>query len=448
MPPHTVFIDFLRYVHLVQDPKVPGKEGERRTPRYVAFVLRRGQPVRRVELGPAAPIETALTTWRQDIIMGRSGPAAETLSRLVWKPLAEHVPVDTKTVYLAPDGPRATLPWAALPGREKGTVLLEDYALSLVPYGPFLLDGLTAAPESDQETGLLLAVGDVSYDQQPEPIRGAKGLLVARSAERGRQGGTWLPLKGTLQELEVVRDLAGKRPVRSLRGTEARTARLIAELPQAWWMHIATHGFFADPSVPSILQLDRALFEHGRSGERAAAGARNLLILSGLVLAGANLPPPQDLEELLRSDGGILTAEVVAGLPLEHLELVVLSACETGLGEVAGGEGVFGLQRAYHLAGARNVIASLWRVNDAATVALLRLFYRKLWRDRKPAVVALREAQLALYRHPEQIEHLAQDRGPDFDRVVQRVERDDKPPRAATAPTKLWAAFVLSGMGR
>jgi CHAT domain-containing protein len=125
----------------------------------------------------------------------------------------------------------------------------------------------------------------------------------------------------------------------------------------------------------------------------------------------------------------------------------VLSACETGLGEVAGGEGVLGLQRAFQVAGARNVVASLWHVDDQATAALMRVFYHKLWVEEKSPLAALREAQLALLRHPERIEQLAKTRGPDFGQVVKLVEGGHQAPQT-TADPKLWAAFVLSGTGR
>src|SRR5262249_48703147 len=158
-------------------------------------------------------------------------------------------------------------------------------------------------------------------------------------------------------ELRQVTALAGTRPVHALSGAEASTDRVVAELPRARYAHLATHGFFADRGFRSLLQLDETLFARRESregiiGERLGAGARSPLVLSGLVLAGAN---HKDVP-----DRGILTADALTGLDLSGLELAVLSACETGLGDVAGGEGVFGLQRAFHLAGAHNVIASLW----------------------------------------------------------------------------------------
>jgi CHAT domain-containing protein len=237
--------------------------------------------------------------------------------------------------------------------------------------------------------------------------------------------------------------------VRQWSGAKASTARLLADLPQARWAHLATHGFFADQKFRSFLQLDEKLYERFGFWDGPPPGARNPLVLSGLVLAGANLPPKKG-DPLDEGDGGILTAEVIAGLPLHRLELVVLSACETGLGRVAGGEGVFGLQRAFHLAGAKNVVASLWKVDDQATAALMVLFYDKLWREKKSAMVALREAQLTLYHHPERIKDLAKERGPKLDKIVRLpIERPKEgPARSKKAPPKLWAGFVLSGVGR
>jgi CHAT domain-containing protein len=199
-----------------------------------------------------------------------------------------------------------------------------------------------------------------------------------------------------------------------------------------------------------VLTPDPKLF--GSLGtERVGAGLRNPLVLSGLVLAGANLPGSGD-DVLAHDDRGVLTAEAIAGLDLAGLNLVVLSACETGLGLVGGGEGVFGLARAFHLAGAHNVVASLWKVDDQATAAFMALFYNKLWRQGRPPLEALREAQLALYRQPELAGKLAAARGtPEFDKLVQRPEPTASSDGSSTprhAPARQWAAFVLSGRGQ
>src|SRR5262249_35478342 len=139
-------------------------------------------------------------------------------------------------------------------------------------------------------------------------------------------------------------------------GKEATTAQFQRDLPLARFAHVATHGFFADPQFRSALQIDPK--EFGQAGMRdRRCGARSPLVLSGLVVAGANQSGTEAAD-----DRGILTAESLIGLRLEGLELAVLSACETGLGEAGGGEGVYGLQRAFHVAGCRNVVASLWKV--------------------------------------------------------------------------------------
>jgi tetratricopeptide (TPR) repeat protein/CHAT domain-containing protein len=454
LPERAAVLDLVRYTRFEQDPRVRGKKGEKRTWSFVGFVLAKGRPVRAVDLGPAAPIDEAVKIWRTAITRRQPSPAADILRHLVWEPLARQFASDTTTVVLALDGSLTAVPWAALPGERPGTVLLEQYALATVPHVPFLLDRLTAPVPPTDDRGILVAVGGVAYDQAPKPIEDEKtkvDLLAALPAEttRGRADG-WKELPGTLYELNAVTQLAGERTVIRLGGTGAGTAQLIRELPRARWAHIATHGFFANPSIPSVLRPDPELFSLiGR--ERVGAGLRNPLVLSGLVLAGANRPSA-DVDGSTRDDLGILTAEAIAGLPLQDLELVVLSACETGLGLVGGGEGVFGLQRAFHLAGAHNVVASLWKVDDQATAALMAIFYNQLWRQNKPPIEALRTAQLTLYRHPELINKLAKARGtPDFEKLVQRLEPgpgDGQSEPTQHAPIDKWAAFVLSGWGK
>ncbi len=445
LPADAAFVDLYRYTDFAQDPAVKGKKGEKRTPRYVAFVIRRGRDVARVELGEAAPIEAAWAAWRQALTAARPDEQAErraatALAKLVWEPLRQELPATLKTVYLTPDGVLHQVPWAALPGREPGAVLLEEYALCLVPHGPFLLERLEQAAPGSAPAGALLAVGGVDYD-------GAPGAAVAKSQELALRGAAlgdkvrWPALDGTDVERRQVAELArraARLEVVERSGPAASTEQLQRDLPAARYAHIATHGFFADPKFRSAMQLDPGEFERASPDRRG--GARSPLTLSGLVLAGANRTGNDTAE-----DRGIITAEGLIGLRLEGMELAVLSACETGLGDWGGGEGVYGLQRAFHVAGCRNVIASLWKVDDGATQALMALFYRNLWEKKLDAAEALRQAQLTLYRHPEAIQ-AAQKRG--FDFTERDLPRDAVEPAAKPkhSPTAQWAAFTFSGV--
>ncbi len=135
-------------------------------------------------------------------------------------------------------------------------------------------------------------------------------------------------------------------------------------------LHIATHGFFL-----SNEQKDKYFFESDNSK------TDNLMLMSGLVFAGANyfkdtFNKKNKLEASQIAEDGVLTAYESVNLNLKNTDLVVLSACETGLGEIKNGEGVYGLQRAFQLAGAKKVLMSLWKVNDKATSLLMQFFYK------------------------------------------------------------------------
>jgi len=168
-------------------------------------------------------------------------------------------------------------------------------------------------------------------------------------------------------------------------------------------LHLATHGFFL-PDAPRHVDGEHRqlgiLGSSGNAGLSRLAHLENPLLRSGLALAGANTwlarcQLPEDAED------GLLTAEDVTGMDLLGTELVVLSACETGLGEVHVGEGVYGLRRAFVLAGAKTLVMSLWKVPDEETRELMEDFYQRVLQGR-PRAEALREAQLAMRaKHPD-----------------------------------------------
>ena len=310
------------------------------------------------------------------------------------------------------------IPLAALPGEKPGTYLLEELTLVNVPV-PRLLPFLLAHPKQrgpvpDDQSMLL--VGNVQYGGDPGRPDGV--MIAGRSAVRGGDSGelSFVELPGFVTESTAIQESFKQEfhdgQFKMLERDQATEAAFRRAAPHYRYMHLATHGFFAPRSVASALSPtaespDSGPGAFGREGIRGSHPG----LLSGIALSGANARDSKG------GDDGILTAVEVAELDLERADLVVLSACETGLGAVAGGEGVLGLQRAFQIAGARNVVASLWKVDDQATAQLMRLFYHKLWAEKKTPAVALREAQLWILNHPHQ--RLSAGRGVDFDKVRQ-----------------------------
>jgi CHAT domain-containing protein len=180
----------------------------------------------------------------------------------------------------------------------------------------------------------------------------------------------WGPLAGTTREADLLAPLLRLRPEAVISGRQA-TAALVLRQKGPRILHIATHGFFLDQ--PQALPGSGAVLT-----SRAPASVVGLplpddpLQRSGLVFAGANHPTANP------ADDGYLTAAEATAMDLEGTELVTLSACETGLGGMRSGEGVYGLQRSLAVAGARSTLLSLWKVDDAATAAFMAHFYALL----------------------------------------------------------------------
>jgi CHAT domain-containing protein/tetratricopeptide (TPR) repeat protein len=451
LPADTALIDFVAYSHISAAPKTqPAFKVE---DRLLAFVVRRGRDPVCVPLGRTDDIEKAALTWRADVLGGQNPNAAGArLAALVWQPLAKHLG-DARTVLLAPDGRLAFVPFAALPGSKPGTYLVEEVTLGYVTSGRHLLELAADAADRPGSDGLL-ALGGLDYGPRP-----AGSMAVAikddpRGMERGHdvnpylflKSAFWKPLPGTRSEAEnIVRVYSdryrdGRAPL-LLSGTDADTDRLRRELTPTkgtsrWrYLHLATHGYFQPPSLkPPGKRADDLIDFDRERGLRTTT--RNPLLLSGLVLAGANRAP----------DRGTLSAQEASTLDLRGAELVVLSACDTGLGKVADGEGVLGLKRAFQMAGARTVVASLWKVNDAATSLLMEEFYANLWQKKLTKIEALRQAQLTVLKNPA----LVRQRDEELAKAVVRAPGDAEPlpppgPAAVRSHPALWAAFVSYG---
>jgi len=269
--------------------------------------------------------------------------------------------------------------------------------LGLLPEGDgFLLERLAIAHVSSG-AGLVIA-------SRTKRAEGGQGLLALGGVDYGGAGKPWSALAATGAEVEDVEArFRRKEPggvVRRLTGGLADEAAFLREGPKARYIHAATHGYFdldhlrvACGSAPSRGLAGRV--SAGVGGEASGAAASplgagwNPLLLSGIVLAGAN-------DKHDGGEDGWLSAEELQSIDLRGCELVVLSACETGKGELAAGEGVLGISRALAVAGARSFMLSLWRVPDAETRGLMQAFYDGLWKEGHSPEEALRGAQLAV----------------------------------------------------
>jgi CHAT domain-containing protein len=380
--------------------------------------------------------------------MGRTAESREAgvwLRQTLWQPLEERLG-SAQVVLISPDGALGRLPLAALPGKEAGSYLVEEERLIAVIPSAAALPAWMAEEEAKKELKNMFVVGGVDFDGAVGGGATAKSARPPKAFGRsGEVGGEmqfeFLPAtEGELAGIErKYRQNFGPDGITTLEKGAASESAVRQAAQSHKYLHLATHGFFAAPQFKSALSrsaLDAARFGQEKLlSEQSIAGFHPNL-LSGVVLAGANRPVEQ-------GDDGILTAEEVQTLDLRGAQLVVLSACETGLGQTAGGEGLLGLQRAFQVAGARTVIASLWKVDDVATRDLMDRFYDNLWNGNMGKLQALTEAQRWMLK----------ERGA---RGLKEAGAGSGDPRTTAAGDRgqgtgnrlapyFWAAFVLSG---
>ncbi len=466
IPEGQALVDFFEYTHWTPPKEGKGRFKLERT--LLAFVLRKGRATALVELGPAPAITQAVSNWRTALNTNPSAvdAAGRELARLVWEPLRPHID-DVNTILAAPDGALTGFPLGALPGQKPGTYLIEEKAIGYVSSGRALarlLSEQVAPTSSGRQPSGLLAAGAIDYAGDPGKAAPAQGEtpLSIPLAKRDMATQAFQPLPGTGAEVEQIRrtflqaDPHGV--VEVLTGAGATEGAIKGRIAQHPWrfVHLATHGFYESPRrLVAMLRAARngdgaALSTIGPNDPEEQALGLLPFLSSGLALAGAERVLDEKNDEALSSDrareDGLLTAEEVASLDLRGTDLVVLSACETGLGDVASGEGVLGLERAFQAAGAKSVVASLWRVSDPATSVLMEEFYKNLLTAKRSKLEALRQAQITVLHNPKLVrqreEELKRGPGPKPVALPDAGKITEAPARSSPA---WWAAFVLSG---
>lgn len=383
--------------------------------RYLAFVLTADNQVTLVDLGEAQKIDAKIKVVLAAINHPDYSRDPETHSRQSDFELSELYslllqPLETALgprgrLSVSPDGELNNVPFAALRAPD-GHYLVEKMTLSYVASGRDLLRGKTGVAPT---VSLLLAANPAFDDQEVFKVTATSEEAV-RAADYQK---SFLPLPGTAEEARIIPPLV-KGTQKVLEGRQATESAVRAtKSPKV--LHLATHGFFLkDEDLPLPDPITRSGDDH------SAKLYVNPMVRSGLALAGAN-----HAQEVTAGDDGLLTALEVSSMNLYGTDLVVLSACETAAGDVKVGEGVYGLRRAFVLAGAKNLVMSLWPVGDQTTRTQMEEFYRAYGKGERPAE-ALRQAQLQTIANLREL-----------------TASFGKP----MAPVRLWAPFILQQTG-
>jgi tetratricopeptide (TPR) repeat protein len=433
----------------------PGK----RIDSYMAFVTGGADSeVRIVRIGGAERVDRLVAQWFDEaahgaLASGRSAAVAEaayraagdSLRRAIWDPVFAQLG-GADQVYLVPDGTLHRVNFAALPlaanagkaargapaggARGSGSAGAPTSGGYLIEHGPLVhtfTSERDAIPFERPAASGMLAVGGPDYDLGPLPLASApsvgssKAAIASKSPGAAASSATFRGAPPACAEFEKIRFEAlphtvdevhevaqiydrsprGARDEVTLTGPAATEAAVKRLSSGRRILHLATHGFFVgEGCATSAPAQDRAPATRGVGIAPAAApapAARALapsMRLSGLALAGANRRSEASPSE----EDGVLTAEEIMALDLRGTEWAVLSACQTGAGDVATGEGVLGLCRAFRIAGARTVITSAYAVEDESARLWMASLYRHRIAGRESTAQAVRSASLDLLR--------------------------------------------------
>ena len=332
------------------------------------------------------------------------------LYELIWQPIEKELK-NVKTVYYSPSGLLHRLNIGAIPIDAETTVsdLYKCISLNSTRQLVIPVSNISAANVAVLYGGLQYETDSLNQINEPLLANRSRGELSLRMTDSTLRGGNWNYLAGTGKEIKSISAILSNAGIQ----TETKTAyagteesfKNIGERKNApRILHIATHGyFFPDP--------DRTIAAGGRmahdsatsdlSNQRLEGSAKvasnkpklelgtkesvfkisdQPMLRSGLIMSGGNAGWKRD-KILEGKEDGVLTAYEISQMNLSNTELVVLSACETGLGDIQGNEGVYGLQRAFKIAGVKYIIMSLWQVPDKQTSMLMTTFYKKWLED-------------------------------------------------------------------
>jgi len=415
----SVLVEIARFKHF--NFQQPGTDIEELPERYVAWIIPSidGGKITAVDLGDSTTIDELVRAARTslkdapDLIREHGEPDAEQMLTPILKSLAGRILTPllaaiepNRTIYLSPDSLLWLVPWSALP-LENGDFAIEKFDIRFVVTGRDLVRA-----DTPLKVNLPIIFADPDYNLDPAAVETATQQVL------GKSSGDRNALRSAAPSAKFKLGAAERLP-----GTKAEAEAVLPQLEtftaakaSVYTGKWALEAVFKALHQPRVLVLStHGFFEEEDASPDVTQTATNPLLRCGLLLAGCNKPI-----DTSRVDGedGILTGLEIVSADLRGTELVVLSACETGLGEVRNGEGVAGLRQAFQLAGARSVVSTLWQVPDRETAKLMAGFFTILAQTNDKAQ-SLRESQLKLIE----------------------TRRD----RNGAAHPFFWAAFTITG---
>jgi CHAT domain-containing protein/Tfp pilus assembly protein PilF len=374
IPADAVLIEFAVYSPF--DPKQPNESTRNfDDPRYIAYIIPGQGEVRWKDLGPARDIDAAIEAFRhalRDPHRQNVKRVARALDAKVMQPIRDLIGNATH-LLVSPDGQLDLIPFEALVDT-KGQYLIERFLVTYLTTGRDLLRmQVSRASRSGPMVFADPAFGEpgaVAVAMAERPRLGPRAATTQRrsiTTAKDLSGIYFAPLTGTAQEAHAIQALFPETQV----FTGARASKsVIKQIDAPSVLHIATHGFFLQDKTDNSSDKSKQPPDDSRS-VHGTANIENPLLRSGLAFSGANLNKSS-------TEDGILTALEASNLNLWGTKLVTLSACDTGLGEVRNGEGVYGLRRAFFLSGAETLVMSLWPISDDATRDIMSSYYTGL----------------------------------------------------------------------
>ncbi len=367
-----------------------GKGGWRSEERLAGFVLGPDGTLTQHDLGKRATVDVQVHAIRDAGVHNADGPldALRELGTRVFAPLVAALPDGTQSILLAVDDALEVAPLHSVVLPDE-SLLGDAYVLARVSS---LFDLLEDPDDEGGGAPELLAFGSPDFGNPPN--RAASTVGGASSPyTRGGGVGNWEPLPNSQAEVAALRAIFeqafDRGRSRAFFARDASKRALEAHAPNARFLHLSTHGYFAPEEVTSTRE-SRSMGRFDTTRDHRVSGL-SPHVLAGLTLAGANLPP----DELGRRVG-IVTAEELMNLDLSKCYLAALSACETSLGVRRAGQSFASLHGALRAAGARFVLSSLWKVGDREAKDLMTDFYRRIWIGKQHPHEALEASRAAM----------------------------------------------------